>query len=456
MFDLSKLDEYREDNRREVKKATENVPLSLWETYSAFANCYGGVIILGIKERADGSWQTTGLKNPARQQKQFWDTINDKSKVSINLLTEKDVELHEINGDTIMVIHVPMARRDQRPVYINGDLMGGTFRRNGSGDYHCTSAEVKAMLRDQTEDTMDMTLLEDVSLEELNQETIHGYRISHRTLREGHPFEHLEDAEYLRSIGAAALSKEDGKLHPTAAGMLMFGNEYNIVRYFPNYFLDYQETMNPSIRWTDRLQSSSGEWSGNVCDFYYRVYNKIIKDVKVPFRMEGGHRVDDTPVHQALREALANCLINADYYGTCGVVIRKDQDRLILENPGDVRIGKEQMRRGGVSDPRNKAIMKMFNLVNIGERAGSGVPNIFQVWRNEGWEEPVIREQFGPDRTVLELPFISREPEMETTGSAEDGMVKDSGKDRGFGGALQMRESRVRKFLSRLAGQNTV
>ena len=47
----------------------------------------------------------------------------------------------------------------------------------------------------------------------------------------------------------------------------------------------------------------------------------------------------------------------------------------------------------------------MFNLINIGERAGSGVPNIFNVWEDEGWEEPVIEERFDPDRTVLLLSF---------------------------------------------------
>ena len=88
-----------------------------------------------------------------------------------------------------------------------------------------------------------------------------------------------------------------------------------------------------------------------------------------------------------------------------GVVIRKEPDKLIFANPGYVRTGKKQMRIGGESDPRNKALMKMFNLINIGERAGSGVPNIFNVWEDEGWEEPVIEERFDPDRTVLTLSF---------------------------------------------------
>ena len=189
----------------------------------------------------------------------------------------------------------------------------------------------------------------------------------------------------------------------------MFGDEYNIVRHFPEYFLDYREMLDPAIRWTDRLQSSSGEWSGNICDFYFRIYNKIIMDVKIPFAMEGGDRIDDTPVHKALREALANCLINADYYGTRGIVIKKEPKKLILENPGYIRTGKIQMRKGGESDPRNKSLMKMFNLINIGERSGSGVPNIFNTWEDEGWKEPVIEERFDPDRTILTLEFIEKQ-----------------------------------------------
>ena len=52
-----------------------------------------------------------------------------------------------------------MARREQKPVYINNDIFNGTFRPNYEGDYHCTRLQIKTMLRDQTERTMDIRLL---------------------------------------------------------------------------------------------------------------------------------------------------------------------------------------------------------------------------------------------------------------------------------------------------------
>ena len=450
IFDIHQFDSYKENNRREVKKASGGLPDSLWATYSAFANCYGGVIILGVKEEADHSWTSTGLDDADKLQKDFWNTINNPKKVSLNLLKDDDVAIYELNHHVIMVIHVPMAKREQKPVYINDSIFGGTYRRNYEGDFRCTAVEVKAMLRDQQERSYDSETLDHLDLDALNAETIRSYRNRHRALKATHPFGGLDDDAYLRNIGAAAISDRDHKLHPTAAGMLMFGDEYNIVREFPEYFLDYRELLDPSIRWTDRVYSSSGEWSGNLYDFYFRIYHKLTTDLKVPFQLHRGDRIDDTPIHEALREALANCIINADYCGSCGIVITKEMDKITFSNPGYIRTGKKQMRLGGISDPRNKSLMKMFNLINIGERAGSGVPNIFQIWNAAGYVEPMIEEQFSPDRTTLSLPFLKRKEKVAIKQAikASDKKQAITASDMTLAPKTAQHMKRIRAFLS--------
>lgn len=265
------------------------------------------------------------------------------------------------------------------------------------------------MLRDQTEATMDMKILENMQMDVFNMETVHAYRNRHMVYRREHVWEQLGDEDYLERIGAARLLHTDNKLHPTATGLLMFGDEYKILYEYPEYFLDFREVLDPAIRWTDRVQSSSGDWTGNLFDFFFRVYGKLVKDIKVPFKLEGAVRIDDTPVHKAVREAFANCLVNTDFYLPRGVVIKKEPDWIIMENPGSIRTGKEQMLKGGISDPRNKGLMKMFNMIGIGERAGSGVPDIYSVWENQGWMEPQVAEEYSPDRTILKLPFIDAE-----------------------------------------------
>jgi len=81
-----------------------------------------------------------------------------------------------------------------------------------------------------------------------------------------------------------------------------------------------------------------------------------------------------------------------------------------------MRVSIEDAIRGGKSDPRNQTLVKMFTLLGLVERAGSGVPNIFSVWQSQGWNPPVLQEEFNPDRTILSLVFFSNDqkPAMKT------------------------------------------
>lgn len=368
--------------------------------------------IIGFSLSNDHSLHALNLPDPDKLIKDFWDIVNNPEKVSVNILTDKHVQKQGIDGKHIVVITVPKAERSDKPVYIGGNPFSGSYRRNGEGDYKCTKEEIQAMLRDASIKTQDMLILENMGLEVLDYDSLHRYRIRMKNYRPGHVWEELDDEEFLYRLGAAGRS-EDGKIHPTAAGLLMFGHEYEVVKEYPYYFLDYQERMDDG-RWTDRIVSTSGDWSGNVYDFYFRVYNKLTQDIKVPFKLEGGDRIDDTPVHKALREALANCLINADYYGRQGLVVIKDRKGVTFSNPGNFRIDVEVAKSGGVSDPRNGALIKMFNLVDIGERAGSGIPNIFSVWKKQGWVAPEITETFEPERITVRLLMTDDKPTINT------------------------------------------
>lgn len=327
------------------------------------------------------------------------------------------------------------------------------------------------MVRDASVKTQDMLVLDEMDVDVFNQESVRSYRQRMRLSRPGHVWEALEDEDFLLKLGAVGIGS-DGKKHPTSAGLLMFGNEYEIVREFNAYFLDYQEQYDADTRWTDRIISSSGDWSGNVYDFYFRVYNKLIQDIKVPFKMEGGVRVDDTAVHQALREALANCLVNADYYGRQGLVIIKKRDAITMANPGGFRIEIDAAKSGGVSDPRNGTMLKMFNLIDIGERAGSGIPNIFRVWRERGWAAPEITEQLEPERTVLTLLFSKKGDKKATIKSGDKKVtIKSarqkeeiiayltdhvSAKSSDIAELLGVKSTRAKKLLSELIAEETV
>lgn len=99
-----------------------------------------------------------------------------------------------------------------------------------------------------------------------------------------------------------------------------------------------------------------------------------------------------------------------DYYQRWGVVIEKYPDKIVISNPGNIRVGEQQMLKGGISEPRNKNMLKMFNLIGIGEHAGSGVPDIFKDWKIEGLKEPTIEEVVNrdqPDRTTITMPLVS-------------------------------------------------
>lgn len=399
----------------ECKAAENTLPKSVWETYSSFSNTEGGVILLGIKEDLDElerskRFSISGVNNPSKIIKEFWDTINS-DKVNINLLRDDDVYEENVDGKLIIVIVIPQADYLKRPIFINGNPFKGTFKRTFDGDYHCSESEVKAMIRDSNEEGNDGPLLEHYTLDDVDLDAVHGYRNRFQSRNPDHVWNAVDDVTFLRNFGCIGTDRSTGKDWLTVAGLMMFGKGLSVRERFSNIRLDYIDQTNliPDSRWSDRL-TYDGRWENNLYNFYSLVMPKLTFDLKRPFVLKGMEREDDTPVHKAIREAFTNMIIHSDLMITGVLKIVKMDHCFIFSNPGTLKLPLERIYHGGVSKARNPRLQNLLRMIGLGENLGSGFPTILSAWKQEKWKTPDLREDYDLRQVDLKLWMVSLFP----------------------------------------------
>ena len=388
------------------------LPKDFWESYSALANTDGGTVLLGLKQKGN-KFELRGIERIEKVQKDLFAIANNPRKASFNLLTNSLVKTITIDGKQLLRIDIPRAKREQRPVYLNGNPLGNTYVRRFEGDQRLPDEAVKRMLAEQTENSRDSRILKGYDLDDLCAESLRVYRQVFANREPDHPWNELEPRSFLQRIGAWRKDRETGEDGLTAAGLLMFGYHTAIQEAFPNYMLDYQERPEAKTekRWVDRL-TLDGSWSGNLYDFYRAVFRKLTAELKVPFELAEGQRVDESPVHVAIREALCNVLVHADYSDRASVLVVKRPDLFGFRNPGMMRIPLEYALHGGHADCRNRGLHQMFRYVGIGDQAGSGIPKIMTSWHKCHWRPPELTDAAEPfDQTVLTMRMVDLFPQ---------------------------------------------
>ena len=385
----------------ECKKAENNIPKSVWETYSSFANTIGGIIVLGITENIKfvgeaNHFEITGVNHPQKLRKEFFDTLNS-NKVNRNILTDTDVEIIDYEGVSLMCITVPQADYRQRPIYINGNMMNGAFKRNYEGDYHCTEEDVKAMIRDANDSGNDGLLIEHYNIDDIDSGTLSAYRNRFRTANPDHIWNDYADKEFLLNIGAYTKDRNTGREGLTLAGLLLFGKGLSIRERFDNIRMDYLDYTNleEESRWSDRL-TYDGRWENNLYNFFMRVQSKLISDIKRPFSLKGMERNDDSLLHKAIREALTNLIIHADYMLTGILKVEKYDNRFVFSNPGSLKIPVVDIYEGGHSKARNPHIQAIFRMIGLGENIGSGFPTILEACKKRKLAQASIKRTSRP------------------------------------------------------------
>ncbi|MGN0836731.1 MAG: RNA-binding domain-containing protein [Akkermansia sp.] len=408
---------WREGLHLEFKASREKLSSDLWSSYSAFANTDGGIIVLGVEDNG----RVVGVSNINAQLKALHAQLTNPQKLSINLSSEPGmIEVAQLRGKSVILIRVPKAQIFQKPVYLDGNP-GKSFYRLNEQDAKCSADQLEQMLRDKSTVSRLERVISGCTAEAVDAETWRSYRIRMQQCDAGHPWVAYDDIALLEALGAYRGESADGEAGLTLAGLLMFGRDQAIRRYFPRYNINYYEygedaDLEAGARWSHRI-TPDGTWEGNLYQFFFRVLPRIKSVLTHPFALnEDLSASGESGAYPAVREALANAIVHADYDGLGGVNISRYPSGLIFSNPGTLLIPRERLFAGGLSECRNPSLQLMFQRIGMVERSGSGVATILRFWAEQALCMPKVTEEISPARVTWSLPFVSlirREDELQ-------------------------------------------
>jgi predicted HTH transcriptional regulator len=260
------------------------------------------------------------------------------------------------------------------------------------------------MMREASDLAADAVILPWARLEDLDREALASYRRRALILDERTPLAEFDEIEFLQAIEGYRRDPHSGQEGITVAGLLMFGSEMAIRQWRARHLIDARllprgaDVDEPD--WADRVL-----WESHLFGAYNKIYPWLTRDLPVPFRLENGVRDVESDQHRALREALVNLLVHADYAERDASLILRWDGGVLFRNPGRSRIPSPGFHGGNRSDPRNPALLRMFRWIGYAEEAGTGVPRIFRSWRELGYEPPHIDPGDERYEFAITLPY---------------------------------------------------
>ena len=411
----------------EIKKFSDSVPRSVWETYSAFANTRGGVILLGVTEHKgrppESRFEITGVSDPDKIETDFFNILNNRQKVSRNVLFDSDFRPVEVEGKVVIYISVPEADYHKKPIYINDDIVDGSYKRSHEGDRRLSREELAMMLRDSTDD-IDSQILEHYGMDDIDEETLRGYRQVFDTANPEHAYKNLDNKEFLYRMGGYDYDRHKETEGLTIAGLMMFGKGTPIEKRFPLFRMDYLDLIGVKsggdLKWNDRL-TYDGRWENNLYNFVTMTMRKLLFTLPSEGRIVGEARRDGGPLYDGIREAIINSVTYSDFQTEGVLRIDRKDNAVILRNPGMLRISADRIYNGDFTHARNRNIQKMFRMIGYGDNIGSGFQKILAAWKILGFIRPELKELEDVKEVWLSLPLVRTRKQEEGTSNEVTG-----------------------------------
>lgn len=402
---VNNIKELREKHIFELKKATNAVPKSFWETYSSFSNTKGGFIVLGVEETIPEN-VVLGVNNPDKILTDLWNQLSNQNKVNYNSLNDKDIIIHKLEYNiSIIIVNVREAPWSKKPVYINNDITK-SYIRTGDGDRLMKEDELKIIMRNSSPQ-VDSLILEHFSIEDIDPISLVSFKEIVTSRYPNNGYEILSPEGFLIEIGAMRKNRITNKVNPTKGALLFLGKYNSIREIYPSFHMDYFNRKGNNERWTDRVATDEpAEHQMNIYNFYNIVKEKLNSVILSEFKLdEKNIRVENKQFNEAVRESFINTMAHADYdLGFPSIKIEIFDGWLRFINPGTMLISISEFVQGGISKPRNEIIMKLFRLLGESERQGFGGPKIFRSAVNSEFRIPEVHTSL--ESTELKLWYI--------------------------------------------------
>ena len=423
----------------EFKEARRAVPKNAYESVSAFSNTEGGWLVFGVRDGA-GGFEIVGVLEVDKVQNDFLGALRSGQK--LNRVIAVNERLIEEDGKALLVFHIPEARRQDKPVYLNGDIRR-SFLRRGAGDERCTQAEIERLLRDATDERYDGEAIDLDPERCFDDGSVPWYRKLFDDRNPGHDAT-LSHLEFLHHWGLVV--EIGGRLLPTRAAVILFGAAPAFRQVLPRLVVDWQWSRGDwseelaDERWGDRLVIES-----NLVETWKTLVDRYLQRAEKPFSVdpETLRRDDLPPDYIVFREAAINLLMHQDYADhTRKPAIRFFDDRALLWNPGDAFASADELLEPGEKEVRNPRIVAAFRRIGLSEQAGTGIRAIFGNWRQLGHVPPIIDNDRA--RKAFQLTLLKEELLSEEQLLIQASLGVHLGESEAKAFALVCREGRVR------------
>ncbi len=375
---IEKLLARNEGKTLEFKENAGSLP-GIIKTVIAFANTAGGTIVVGVEDKVK---KVVGVNNVLNEEERLINAIS----ASIAPFFIPNIDIQTYRKKELVLIHVPYALG---PYYLkSAGIEKGTYVRFGSTN-RVADEEMVATLR---------SLAKNVSFDEAaymyGKPNLLDWPTVNKLFKRVHKSVTENKAE---SLGL--LANCSGKRYPSFGGILLFAVDR--LEIFPDSVIRCARFAgdNRGGKILDHIDISS-HLPYAVDDVLHFIEKNTMK------RAEIGRIVrTDIPEYppEALREAVINALIHADYAMKGSSIMIAIFDYYIeITNPGSLPPGLTmESALSGSSRVRNRVIARVFRELKLIEQWGSGLRKIIESCVARGLKEPKFEELGNQFRVTL-------------------------------------------------------